>query len=330
MSSRVRLHLLPDHYLSTVEPCSNARKVSQTCVFCAETLHLQPAQRHSTSIHSWPHEPPPSNRSLMITSLHPLRSLSFASLWRPGPQLTPDTAYIYVGGLHPDLSEGDVITIFSQWGEIADINMPRDKETGESRGFGFVMYMDQRSTVLAVDNMSGAEVLGRKLKVDHARYKQPGKRNEDGDYEKPQEAEYNALPPLMSGESTYSLPPPLPSSFLSVLLLHPPSPLSTFHPLLLSPSSSFPVGARWRKPADTRLRARIRRRGQAQGRRRPRRGRSDDRLPARGTAQDGPRRGQGEVQGREAETEGGARSPPRQEGGEDGAQDEGVGEGGPR
>lgn len=114
-------------------------------------------------------------------------------------KLTSDTAYIYVGGLHPDLSEGDVITIFSQWGEIADINMPRDKETGASRGFGFVMYMDQRSTVLAVDNMSGAEVLGRKLKVDHARYKQPGKRNEEGEYEKPQEAEYNALPPLMSG-----------------------------------------------------------------------------------------------------------------------------------
>lgn len=46
-----------------------------------------------------------------------------------------------------------------------DINMPRDKETGKPRGFAFIMYEDQRSTVLAVDNMNGALVLGRMLKV---------------------------------------------------------------------------------------------------------------------------------------------------------------------
>lgn len=93
-----------------------------------------------------------------------------------------------------------MITIFSQWGEIADINLPRDRETGKTRGFGFIMFEDQRSTVLAVDNMNGAEVLGRTLRVDHARYKQPGKRNEEGDYEKPEEASYNARPPEIEGE----------------------------------------------------------------------------------------------------------------------------------
>lgn len=43
--------------------------------------------------------------------------------------------------------------------------MPRDKETAKPRGFAFLMYEDQRSTVLAVDNMNGAMVLGRMLKV---------------------------------------------------------------------------------------------------------------------------------------------------------------------
>jgi RNA-binding motif X-linked protein 2 len=82
-----------------------------------------------------------------------------------------DTAYIYIGGLPFELSEGDVITIFSQFGEPVYINMVRDKETGKSKGFAFLKYEDQRSTDLAVDNLGGATVMGRVLKVDHTRYK---------------------------------------------------------------------------------------------------------------------------------------------------------------
>ena len=47
----------------------------------------------------------------------------------------------------------------------------RDKETGKSKGFAFLQYEDQRSTDLAVDNLGGATVMGRVLKVDHTRYK---------------------------------------------------------------------------------------------------------------------------------------------------------------
>ncbi|KAF2492720.1 hypothetical protein BU16DRAFT_529008 [Lophium mytilinum] len=82
-----------------------------------------------------------------------------------------DTAYIYIGGLPFDFTEGDVITVFSQFGEPVYINMVRDKETGKSKGFAFLKYEDQRSTDLAVDNLGGATVLGRVLKVDHTRYK---------------------------------------------------------------------------------------------------------------------------------------------------------------
>lgn len=82
-----------------------------------------------------------------------------------------DTAFIYIGGLPFGLTEGDVVTIFSQYGEPVYVNLVRDKETGKSKGFAFLKYEDQRSCDLAVDNLSGATVGGRTLRVDHTRYK---------------------------------------------------------------------------------------------------------------------------------------------------------------
>ena len=102
--------------------------------------------------------------------------------------------YVYAGGLSYELTEGDVLAVFSQarhgtrvsrsppatdschhtpscaspqYGEIVDVNLVRDRETGKSKGFAFVAYEDQRSTVLAVDNLSGARVVGRTVRVEH-------------------------------------------------------------------------------------------------------------------------------------------------------------------
>ncbi|KAI0092406.1 hypothetical protein BDY19DRAFT_990134 [Irpex rosettiformis] len=112
-----------------------------------------------------------------------------------------DSAYIFVGGLHNELTEGDVITIFSQYGEVMDINLPRDKETGKTKGFGFLMYEDQRSTVLAVDNLNGAKVLERTLRVDHVKnYKQPKVKGEDGEMAEREEQSLNAKPELIIDE----------------------------------------------------------------------------------------------------------------------------------
>ena len=99
-----------------------------------------------------------------------------------------DTAYIYIGGLPFDLSEGDIITIFSQYGEPTYVNLIRDKETGKSKGFAFLKYEDQRSTDLAVDNLGGASIMGRVLKVDHTRYKR-----KDGEEEEERERGMNGV-----------------------------------------------------------------------------------------------------------------------------------------
>ena len=59
------------------------------------------------------------------------------------------------------------MAVFSQYGEVVDVNLVRAEDTGKSRGFAFICYEDQRSTVLAVDNLNGAKVVGRIIKVDH-------------------------------------------------------------------------------------------------------------------------------------------------------------------
>ena len=95
------------------------------------------------------------------------------------------SAYIFIGGLSPELSEGDVIVLFSQFGEVVDLHLPRRASVdpsalGARLGFAFLAFEDQRSTVLAIDNMNGwemklpGETRPRFLRVDHAgKYRRP-------------------------------------------------------------------------------------------------------------------------------------------------------------
>ena len=81
-----------------------------------------------------------------------------------------------------------------------NINMPRDKETGKPKGFAFLMYEDQRSTVLAVDNLNGANILDRTIRVDHVKnYKEKRVKNQDGDWVDPEEQSLNAKPEVIIG-----------------------------------------------------------------------------------------------------------------------------------
>lgn len=66
--------------------------------------------------------------------------------------------WVYVGNLDHQLTEGDILCILSQYGEIEDAHLIRDEETGKSKGFGFVKYEDPRSCILAVDNLIGTKV----------------------------------------------------------------------------------------------------------------------------------------------------------------------------
>uniref|UniRef100_A0A914IDU1 RRM domain-containing protein n=1 Tax=Globodera rostochiensis TaxID=31243 RepID=A0A914IDU1_GLORO len=119
------------------------------------------------------------NRLTKIESLNKIneKELSLGisgDLGKSWHQKYADSAWIYIGNLPFDLNEGDVLAVFSQYGEVVNLNLVRDRKTGKSKGFCFLCYQDQRSTVLAVDNFNGIKLVGRVVQVDHCEnYKIP-------------------------------------------------------------------------------------------------------------------------------------------------------------
>ncbi|XP_036737417.2 RNA-binding motif protein, X-linked 2-like [Manis pentadactyla] len=114
-----------------------------------------------------------------------------------------DSAWIFVGGLPCELTEGDILCVFSQYGEIVNINLVRDRKSGKSKGFCFICYENQRSTILAVDNFNGIKIRGRTIRVDHvSNYRPPPVLEDvDGATEELWEQGCGAQTPSSSSES---------------------------------------------------------------------------------------------------------------------------------
>lgn len=86
---------------------------------------------------------------------------------------------IYVGNLHYNVSEDELKEVFSEYGEIEKVRIITDKETGRSRGFGFVTMEDEPGQK-AIEELNGAEMGGRALRVNEAIEKQKDNRGGGG------------------------------------------------------------------------------------------------------------------------------------------------------
>ena len=76
---------------------------------------------------------------------------------------------IYVGNLSHDATEDDVRQAFEAFGEVASVNIIKDKFSGESRGFGFVEMPAKAEAEAAITGMNGQDLKGRALSVNEAR-----------------------------------------------------------------------------------------------------------------------------------------------------------------
>lgn len=75
---------------------------------------------------------------------------------------------IYVGNLNFRATEDEIHGLFSQYGEVASVKIISDRETGRSRGFGFV-EMEEDAGQKAIEALNEYESNGRSLKVHEAR-----------------------------------------------------------------------------------------------------------------------------------------------------------------
>ena len=76
---------------------------------------------------------------------------------------------IYVGNLSFDAAEAELKELFGQYGEVSDVAIITDRDTGRSRGFGFVEMSDDAEGQAAIDAIDGSDVGGRTLKVNKAK-----------------------------------------------------------------------------------------------------------------------------------------------------------------
>ncbi len=86
---------------------------------------------------------------------------------------------IYVGNLSWSMTDDDLSSLFSQYGSVSSAKILKEKNTGRSKGFGFVEMEDDEAAKTAIATLNESEVQGRKLIVNES---QP--RPEGGGYKK--------------------------------------------------------------------------------------------------------------------------------------------------
>ena len=82
---------------------------------------------------------------------------------------------IYVGSLSLEVTEDDLRQAFEAFGQVASVNVVKDRFSGISKGFGFVEMPAEAEGQSAITNLNGKELKGRTLRVEKARPRSEGR-----------------------------------------------------------------------------------------------------------------------------------------------------------
>jgi RNA recognition motif-containing protein len=81
---------------------------------------------------------------------------------------------LYVGNLSYSATENELREMFSQYGAVESVAVITDRDTGRSKGFGFVEFANDAEANAAISGLNGKEVSGRALTVSQARPRNEG------------------------------------------------------------------------------------------------------------------------------------------------------------
>lgn len=82
---------------------------------------------------------------------------------------------LFVGGLSWDTTQESLREAFEAFGEVLEAKVITDRETGRSRGFGFVTFREASSASAASSKMDGAQLDGRSIRVSEANEREDGR-----------------------------------------------------------------------------------------------------------------------------------------------------------
>ncbi|CAN6312526.1 unnamed protein product [Urochloa humidicola] len=89
---------------------------------------------------------------------------------RSGPPENRDSFSLLVLNVSFRTTADDLFPLFDRYGDVVDIYIPRDRRTGDSRGFAFVRYNYEDEARYAIDRLDGRKVDGRVIMVQFAKY----------------------------------------------------------------------------------------------------------------------------------------------------------------
>jgi RNA recognition motif-containing protein len=76
---------------------------------------------------------------------------------------------IYIGGLAYSVNDDELQTMFAEFGTVVSANVIKDRDSGQSKGFGFVEMSDDEAAKKAISELNGKEIGGRSVTVNEAR-----------------------------------------------------------------------------------------------------------------------------------------------------------------
>src|SRR5476651_246901 len=80
---------------------------------------------------------------------------------------------IFVGSLPYKVEEADLQELFAAYGEVSSVKIITDRETGRSKGFGFIEMADDEAGQKAIDGLNGTDIGGRTIAVSQAEERKP-------------------------------------------------------------------------------------------------------------------------------------------------------------
>ncbi|WP_455674629.1 RNA recognition motif domain-containing protein [Phocaeicola sp.] len=89
---------------------------------------------------------------------------------------------IFIAGVDYRYSDADLQNLFSEFGTVTSAKIIMDRETGRSKGFGFVEMQDDQEGQHAIDELNEKELEGKKLSVSVARPREEGRSGGRGGY----------------------------------------------------------------------------------------------------------------------------------------------------